>query len=187
MNLCVLPPSDGRTVEKGPLVADTTTTAPPKQPTSGDAALLSSAIGLELAMIDLYARAASAGGSLKDVATLFGENHRAAAQALSGLVGRQAPTSRDAAFFADNSDGAGAGDVKERAAHLAGLENALVATHIAVLGKLRGVDGANLVASIIPTEARQAAVLVGLSGKSGLDDVLAFDPEAVVGADKTTK
>lgn len=166
-------------------MADTTTTAPPKQPTTGDVALLSVAIGLELAMIDLYARAASAGGSLKDVATLFGENHRAAAQALSGLVGRQAPTSRDSKFFSDNSDAAGAADAKARAEHLAGLENSLVATHISVLGKLKGVDGANLVASIIPTEARQAAVLVGLAGKSALDDILAFDPEAAVGAEKT--
>lgn len=165
-------------------MADTTTTAPPKQPTEGDATLLSVAIGLELAMVDLYARATAAGGDLKDVATLFGENHRAAAQALSGLVGRKAPTSRDSQFFSENSAGAGEADVKKRAEHLAGLENALVATHISVLGKLQGVDGANLVASIIPTEARQAAVLVGLSGKTSLDDILAFDPEAVVGADK---
>lgn len=165
-------------------MADTTTTAPPKQPTTGDVALISYAIGLELAMIDLYARAASAGGSLKAVAELFGENHRAAAQALSGLVGRKAPTTRNNKFFADNSTDAGAADAKARAEHLAGLENALVATHVSVLGKLQGVDGANLVASIIPTEARQAAVLVGLAGKSSLDDILAFDPEAVVDAEK---
>lgn len=166
-------------------MADTTTTAPPKQPTTGDVALLSTAIGLELAMIDLYGRAAAASsGQMKTVANLFGENHRAAAQALSGLVGRKAPTSRDAEFFSANSAAAGESDAKKLAEAMAGLENSLVATHIAVLGKLQGVDGANLVASIIPTEARQAAVLVGLAGKTSLDDILAFDPEAVVGADK---
>jgi len=166
-------------------VADTTTTAPPKQPTSGDVALLSTAIGLELAMIDLYGRAAAASsGQMKTIANLFGENHRAAAQALSGLVGRKAPTGRDANFYSENSAAAGESDAKKLAEAMAGLENSLVATHISVLGKLQGVDGANLVASIIPTEARQAAVLVGLSGKTSLDDILAFDPEAVVGADK---
>ena len=166
-------------------MADTTTTAPPKQPTTGDVALLSTAIGLELAMIDLYGRAvAASSGQMKTIAQLFGENHRAAAQALSGLVGRKAPTSRDADFFSANSAAAGDADAKKLADAMAGLENSLVATHIDVLGKLQGIDGANLVASIIPTEARQAAVLVGLAGKTSLDDILAFDPTAVVGADK---
>jgi hypothetical protein len=164
-------------------VADTTTTAPPKQPTAPDAALLSFAIGLELAMVDLYGRAAVAGGKeVKPVAELCGANHRAAAQALSGLVGRKAPTARNGAFFSEHSKALD--DAAKVAEHMAGLENAMVATHLAVLGQLRGVDGANLVASIIPTQARQAAVLVALSGKTSLDDILALDTETAIDAEK---
>ena len=165
-------------------MADTSTTAPPKQPTAADVDLLSFAIGLELAMIDLYVKhAAGAKGDAKAVAQLFGANHRAAAQAIAGLVGRKAPTARNAAFFAEHAPKT-AGDAKETAAYMAGLENALVATHLKVLGSLRGVDGANLIASIIPTQARQAAVLVGLSGSTSLDDIMALDPEAAIDPEK---
>lgn len=165
-------------------MADTSTTAPPKQPTAADVDLLSFAIGLELAMIDLYAKnAAGAKDDAKAVAELFGANHRAAAQALSGLVARKAPTTRNAAFFAEHAPKV-TGDAKETAAYMAGLENALVATHLKVLGSLRGVDGANLVASILPTEARHAAVLVGLSGSTSLDDIMALDAEAAIDPEK---
>ena len=173
-------PAGDRT-EKGHPVADPTTTAPPKQPTAGDVDLLSYALGIEFAMIDIYSRAASAAkDDLKDVAKLFGANHRAAAQALTGLLGRKAPTGRNEAFYAEQSTKAAGKDNKEIATVLAGLENALVATHLGVLGALRGIDGASLVASIIPTEARQAAVLVGLSGSTELDDIMALDTEAAI-------
>lgn len=171
-------------LRKEPLVADTSTTAPPKQPTASDVELLSVAIGLELAMVDLYGKFASGSqGDTKAVAQLFKGNHRAAAQALAGLIGRKAPTGRDEKFFADNSAKAAASG-KDAISAMAELENAMVATHISVLGNVKGTDGANLVASIIPIAARQAAVLVGLSGKTALDDILAFDPAAIIGADK---
>ncbi len=162
-------------------MADTSTTAPPKQPTAADAALLSYALGLEFAMVDIYARATSgAKDDLKAVAELFGAHHRAAAQSLTGLLGRKAPTGRNEKFYAEQSKKASGGAVEETAAHLAGLENAMVATHLKVLGALRGTDGAALVASIIPIEARQAAVLVGLSGSTALDDIMALDAEAAI-------
>ena len=162
-------------------MADTSTTAPPKQPTAADAALLSYALGLEFAMVDIYARAAAgAKDDMKAVAELFGAHHRAAAQSLTGLLGRKAPTSRNEKFFAEQSTKAAGGTTKEAAAHLAGLENAMVATHLKVLGTLRGIDGAALVASIIPIEARQAAVLVGLSGSTELDDIMALDTETAI-------
>jgi Ferritin-like domain len=162
-------------------VADTSTTAPPKQPTAADAALLSYALGLEFAMVDIYARAAAgAKDELKSVAELFGAHHRAAAQSLTGLLGRKAPTGRNEAFYAEQSKAASGGTAKDTAAHMAGLENAMVATHLKVLSTLRGIDGAALVASIIPIEARQAAVLVGLSGATALDDIMALDAEAAI-------
>ena len=162
-------------------MADTSTTAPPKQPTSADAALLSYALGLEFAMVDIYARAtAAAKDDLKAVAELFGAHHRAAAQSLTGLLGRKATIGRNEKFFAEQSAKAAGGTTRDIAAHLAGLENAMVATHLKVLGTLRGIDGAALVASIIPIEARQAAVLVGLSGSTALDDIMALDAEAAI-------
>lgn len=162
-------------------MADTSTTAPPKQPTAADAALLSYALGLEFAMVDIYARATSgAKDDLKAVAELFGAHHRAAAQSLTGLLGRKAPTGRNEKFYAEQSKKASGGSAEETATHLAGLENAMVATHLKVLGALRGTDGAALVASIIPIEARQAAVLVGLSGSTALDDIMALDAEAAI-------
>lgn len=162
-------------------MADTSTTAPPKQPTAADVALLSYALGLEFAMVDIYARAAAgAKDDLKAVAQLFGAHHRAAAQSLTGLLGRKSPTTRNAKFYDEQSTKASGGTAKEVAAHLAGLENAMVATHLKVLGTLRGIDGASLVASIIPIEARQAAVLVGLSGSTELDDIMALDAEAAI-------
>lgn len=165
-------------------MADTSTTAPPKQPTAADVELLSFAIGLELAMVDLYGKnAAGSKDDAKAVAELFGANHRAAAQALAGLVGRAAPTSRNAAFFAEHAPKV-TGAATEASAYLASLENALVATHLKVLGSLKGVDGASLVASILPIEARQAAVLVGLSGSTELDDIMALDPEAAIDPEK---
>lgn len=165
-------------------MADTSTTAPPKQPTAADVDLLSFAIGLELAMIDLYGKnAAGSKGDAKAVAELFGANHRAAAQALVGLVGRKAPTSRNEAFYAEHAAKV-AGSSADAAAYMAALENSLVATHLKVLGALRGVDGASLVASILPIEARQAAVLVGLAGSSNLDDIMALDAEAAIDPEK---
>ena len=162
-------------------MADTTTTAPPKQPTSADVALLSFGLGLEFAMIDLYTRAANASkDEMKTIAELFGAHHRAAAQSLTGLLGRKAPTARNEKFYAAQSAKAGEGSAKELATHMASLENALVVTHINVLSQLRGIDGASLVASIIPIEARQAAVLVQMSGSSSLDDIMALDAEASI-------
>lgn len=162
-------------------MADTSTTAPPKQPTTADAVLLSYALGLEFAMVDIYARATVASkDDLKAVAELFGAHHRAAAQSLTGLLGRKAATGRNEKFYAEHSAKIIGGAAKDTAAQLAGLENAMVATHLRMLGTLRGIDGATLIASIIPIEARQAAVLVGLSGSTALDDVMALDDEAVI-------
>lgn len=135
-------------------------------------------------MVDLYAKnAAGAKDDAKAVANLFSANHRAAAQAIAGLIGRKAPTTRNQAFYAEHAPKA-SGDAKETAAYMASLENALVATHLKVLGAVSGTDGASLVASILPIEARQAAVLVGLSGSTALDDIMALDPEAAIDPEK---
>jgi hypothetical protein len=132
-------------------------------------------------MVDIYARvAAAAKDDLTSVTELFGAHHRAAAQSLVGLLGRKAATDRNEKFFAEQVAKAPDGTARDTAAHLAGLENAMVATHLRALGTLRGIDGAALVASIIPIEARQAAVLVGLSGSTALDDIMALDAAAAI-------
>ena len=51
------------------------------------------------------------------------------------------------------------------------LENVLAATHTALVGRLESTDAAALVASIVTTEARHAAVLAELAG-AGLDAAL---------------
>ncbi len=161
-------------------MADTSTTAPPKQPTKGDIATLGFALGLERSMTDLYVLAAAkVGKDNQAVFEAFGEHHKAYAQSLAGLLGRTAPANRNEAFFDAFSAAAAAGSSSEIAATFQALENGFVATHLTVLGSLRGTTGAELIASIIATEARHATVLGSLSGKSGLDDLLKNSAEAL--------
>ena len=161
-------------------MAETNTTAPPKQPTSGDIATLGFALGLERSMTDLYTRAtAKMGKDNQAVFAAFGEHHKAYAQALAGLLGRNAPTSRNEAFYDAFAQAAAAGSEKEIAATFQALENGFVATHLSVLGSLRGTNGAELIASIIAIEARHATVLGALAGKTGLDDLLDNPAEAL--------
>ena len=161
-------------------MAETNTTAPPKQPTSGDIATLGFALGLERSMADLYALAApKVGKDNQAVFSAFGEHHKAYVQSLAGLLGRNAPTARNAAFYDAFAEAAAAGSAAEIAATFQALENGFVATHLAVLGTLRGTNGAELIASIIAIEARHATVLGALAGKTGLGDLLDNPAEAL--------
>lgn len=55
------------------------------------------------------------------------------------------------------------------------LENDVVATHTEIIGKLAGVDGSALIASMVVIEARHATVLARIAGIVGLDDQLTTD------------
>ena len=150
-----------------------TTTAPPKQPTKSDIAILQFAHGIELAMTALYTKAsAAAGKDLKAVLDLFGGHHLAYAQSLAGLLGRSAATSQNASFYTAFLSAASSGSDAELAGTFLSLENSLVKTHLGVLGTITGTDGAQLIASIISVQGRHAAVLASLAGKKGLGDIL---------------
>ena len=150
-----------------------TTTAPPKQPTKSDIAILQFAHGIELAMTALYTKAsAAAGKELTVVLDLFGGHHLAYAQSLAGLLGRSAATTQNASFYTAFLSAASSGSDAELAGTFLSLENSLVKTHLGVLGTITGTDGAQLIASIISVQGRHAAVLASLAGKKGLGDIL---------------
>lgn len=157
----------------------TTTTAPPKRPTEADIELLGAAQSFEWAAATLYNGAlerASLDDTSRPVIVAMAEHHEAYAQALSSLLGRQAPN------VADESLLAGAGDFEADPlgqGYL--LESALVATHTDLLGALQGVDGAALIASIMVVEARHGTVLADLAGLTELGDLLVDDEQAAIG------
>jgi len=161
--------------------AATTTTAPPKRPTDEDIALLSFAQMIELAARDLYnvalGKSVFADATLEAVKAI-GEAHEAYAQAISGLVGRAAPNSPHTELFDQLSAGF-SGSVTDVATAARSLENNLVATHVDIIGKLAGVDGSALIASMVVVEARHATVLAHIAGVDTLDDQLATDGEAI--------
>ncbi len=163
-----------------PTDAATTTTAPPKRPTVDDTALLALALEAELTAEGLYALAISSvkGWSAEQatVMTTLRQSHLAFGNALSGLLGSSAPATESAAIFEQlkSSFSGGTDDVLKAAAD---LESALVATHLDLLAKLQGVNGAALVASIQISEARHVTVLRTLAGVTDEAELL-VDTEA---------
>jgi hypothetical protein len=160
--------------------ADTTTTAPPKRPTADDTALLGAAQQVELTTLALYDQAiGKAKGWTPEQATLMTtlrEAHHAFANAISGLLGRVAPNGPNETILAQRGSKftGNSGDVLLAAAD---LESSLVATHLDVLAKLQGVNGAALVASILSSEARHVTALRDLGGVTDLSALL-VDTEA---------
>jgi Ferritin-like domain len=158
------------------------TTAPPKRPTSGDAELLAFAQTVELAARNLYDVALADDGGIdlgeqvRPVVVAIREAHEAYAQAISAMLGRNAPNTADADVVAAlTSEFSGSAD--EFFAAAASLESTAVATHEDILGRLDGTDGAELVASVLIVEARHATVMAALGGATDLDDLL-FAEEA---------
>ncbi|MFM9084970.1 MAG: ferritin-like domain-containing protein [Acidimicrobiia bacterium] len=137
-----------------------------------DRALIQFALEAEQAAHGLYSAAAASAvgkGEAGPAVALMRDHHRAYAQALNGLYGEGASTQRSAAVieaFADR-----VADPSASLDALRELENVLAATHTALVGRLESTDAAALVASIVTTEARHAAVLAELAG-AGLDAAL---------------
>lgn len=152
----------------------------PTSPTEGDKALLFEAMRAELSAEALYREATAAGlsGVAGELALVFAENHVTYADKIAGGAGFSADTLNEdlfeefqSAFATDNSD--------EFAEAAAGLENALGATHTALLAEYESTKARKLTASIVVVEARMAAVLTDLGGlASNLDDI--FEPDADV-------
>jgi hypothetical protein len=136
-----------------------TTTAPPSRPTTQDTVLLGFAQSIEYAAGQLYDQGIpTLPNDSAEVAAVFRRHHQAYAEQIGGLLGRRAPgianrtlvQERTAAFSAPTEEGV------IRAMYE--LEISMAASYSAVLGQLQGTDGAALVASIQPIEARQAVV-----------------------------
>jgi hypothetical protein len=152
-----------------------TTTAPPQRPTAADVELLAAAQTLEWAAATLYngsRGSASLDETQAAVITVIAEHHEAYAQALSALLGRDAPNVAAPGLLerADDFNADPIGQGYE-------LESALVATHTEVIGALQGTDGAALIASIMAVEARHGTVLADLGGRSEVGDLLVDDEQ----------
>lgn len=166
--------TSGSTVDSA---AATTTTAPPRRPTDDDLVLLQFAQMLELTVRDLYRLALDLKAfdeATSAVVKAIGEAHGAYAQSISGLIGRTAPNSPITPLYS-KLKASFTGDSQSVAASARQLENDVVATHTEIIGKLAGVDGSALIASMVVIEARHATVLARIAGIVGLDDQLATD------------
>ena len=142
-------------------------TAPPLQPTAQDKETLNIALGVELAIRDLYADIVAA-GNLSDeespVVLLIHSHHVAYAQSLGGLLGRAAINKRNDATYAEFS-GNLKGTFASIASQLVAIENGAVTRHIDSLNQLEGLNGSTLIASIISIESRHAAALGSVTKK----------------------
>lgn len=144
-----------------------TTVAPPAQPVASDKPLLDGLRAVELALVALYKDAMSTAG-LSDEETaiiaLFESHHQAYADSLSALLGRDAISARDQVTYATYATAMKATSFDALAPTLATIENGAAKRHTVALASLKGLDGANLVASIISIEARHGAALQSVSG-----------------------
>ena len=134
--------------------------APPARSTADDQSL-NSLLALESDIVATYA-AAKTKTSGDDLAALelIEKHHLAYAQAIEGYLGRAATAQNGSA-----QPVAGA-TYAEIARSLARIEGQAVQSHIQALGSIKGLDAANLVASIITVEARHRAALLVSAGGS---------------------
>ena len=146
--------------------------APTKMPTTADKQLLDFALSAELSVHDLYLKAIDSGMLSADeklMMQMFSEHHKAYAQSLNGLLGKEASNTRNEALFSTYAGQLTSAQAMSRV--LQSVENTMVATHTDILSSLQGLDGATLVASIITVEARHAAVF-GTLPNSNLSSAL---------------
>lgn len=191
-------PVDSSAVDSGPVDsgpagsgpadsgAGTTTTAPPLRPVGDDVELLQFAGSLEVTARDLYQTAIDAGAGSGDAADVFMTllaDHQEYANVLSGLLGVDAARGRDDAVFDALSADFDTADVAAAASAGYDLEAAAIATHLDLLGRLRGVDGAKKIAALVVVEARHATVLAHLAGHGDdWDALLVSDGESLAPA-----
>jgi len=156
----------------------TTTTTAPQRPTEGDVALLNFVQGTEIGAYQLYQSAMDLPFSDEErtVVEVVGQSHLAYAQAISGLLGRNASNEADSKMVPERS-ATFTGDVKTMLQAAYDLESALVATHESTIGQLVGTDGAYLLSSIVTVEGRNGTVFASLMGSTDLS-VLLVDNEA---------
>lgn len=151
--------------------ATTTTTLPPLRPTADDIALLNFAEAIELAARDLYQDAINA-GMKNDVVTALNSNHRGYSDAIRGRLGTRSTGARHEDLYRQYADQFKTTDVTELAPAAYELESTLAATHLELLSRLQGTDGARLIAAILIVEGRHATVLADIGGKGDDFDAL---------------
>jgi rubrerythrin len=143
---------------------------PPLAPTTEDKVLLGWSQSLELAAVAAYEAAAATGrisAEVLPVALLFRDHHRQHAQAHAAIAGKAAlGQANQSVLEAFGPQIEAANNQTELLTVAFQLESVAAATYVAALGELVGTDGAALVASIIPTESRHAAVLGEVLGLS---------------------
>lgn len=158
-------------------------TTPPSQPDTGaptgaDAESLQFMLGAELAARDLY-RAAHAEGAatpVPDLIVVLADNHGAYADSLAAIIGESANEAADAAVFDERLADFETTDVPALADAAYQLESQLVVTHVQLVGELRNRDAAELLASILISEARHCAILADLSGNGNDLEALLENP-----------
>jgi hypothetical protein len=158
--------------------ATTTTTSPPRQPTSADNVMLTFAQTLEVAARDLYDVALDTkvfDEMQRSVIATIREAHEAYAASLSAILGR--PMAQIPDPIGEDMKAAFSGDLTGVLDAAYTLESTLVATYTEMLGKLQGVNGAALIASILIVEAANGTVLADLKKATDLDKLLVV-PEA---------
>jgi Ferritin-like domain len=162
----------------------TTTTLPPKLPTNADIVLLGFGQTLEYAAAQLYDQALpTLAAEISDVATAFRRHHQSYAEQLGALLGRRAPGVANRTLVQERTPAFGARSVPAIVRAMYQLEISLAASYSAVLGQLRGTDGAALVASIQPIEARHAVVWgqnLGLPDEELMPLLEGDEPDATV-------
>ena len=183
--------SGATTATTGPAASTTTTIAAPKFPTAADIKVLSFAMQYELAISGAYdaaigrldASTLTLDPTLVPVVRVFRQHHIAYAQALSGVIGKTAPSSPNATILKSIVGPFTTGTADDFLKAAAVVENTAVATHLTLLAELASTDAATLIASVIPIEARHAIVFelaaksTDLIPASGSEDLsLALDP-----------
>jgi hypothetical protein len=159
--------------------ATTPPTEPPLRPSDDDIALLARTQQLELTARDLYQTAIDAGaaGDEDRVLQTARDNHQAAGDALSAMIGTAAPQKPDDALVEEFGDRFATSDLKEAAAAGFELENTLVATNAQLVGTLQGLDGATTMAAVLVMQSRMCTVMADLSGQ-GDDPAALFENSA---------
>lgn len=138
-----------------------------------DLALAEHAIGLELAVRDLY-QAAIDGGVEGSAWPILRQQHASYAERLAGLVAVSANSPNVAVYEANLA--AFTGGSPANAAFP--VENAAAATHTELLGLITDVKLAEVVAAIAAMESRHAAYLAERSGRGADFDALFTNPAA---------
>ncbi len=154
-----------------------TTTAPPGPPTTEDKALLAFILTAELAASELYGVASEVDGIDDAAATLYAvleEHHLAYANNIAGRLGKAALNVANASLVEEFEADMSGPDATTRGRE---LERMLVATHLDAVGRLEGIDAAQLLAAIVVVEGQHIAALAALDGLDPDADYAAYVTE----------